>query len=117
MLYPPTPSFCSPSIPAIWLFVVTTVSCSPQVVFKASSLLSLTFPWVLRKMEIDALDLCKVLESFARFCPGLPVSNDVCGGIIHHPSALLSFPRPLITICSPRAFLLVWEGMFSSFVY
>ena len=24
-------------------------------------------------MNIDALDLCKVLESFARFCPGLPV--------------------------------------------
>lgn len=47
----------------------------PQAVLKASSLLSLTFPWVLRRMSIDALDLCKVLESFARFCPGLPVSE------------------------------------------
>lgn len=46
-----------------------------QAVLKASSLLSLTFPWVVRRMKIDALDLCKVLESFARFCPGLPVSE------------------------------------------
>ncbi|CAN0568543.1 unnamed protein product, partial [Ectocarpus sp. 12 AP-2014] len=49
------------------------LACCLEAVLKASSLLSLTFPWVLRRMDIDALDLCKVLESFARFCPGLPV--------------------------------------------
>ncbi|CAN0177545.1 unnamed protein product, partial [Ectocarpus fasciculatus] len=50
------------------------LACCLEAVLKASSLLSLTFPWVLRRMEIDALDLCKVLESFARFCPGLPMN-------------------------------------------
>ncbi|CAN0168379.1 unnamed protein product, partial [Laminaria digitata] len=50
------------------------LACCVEAVLKASSLLSLAFPWVLRRMDIDALDLCKVLESFARFCPGLPVN-------------------------------------------
>lgn len=102
----PYPSFGSPSIPTFWLVIITIGSCSPQVVFKASSLLSLTFPWVLRKMEIDALDLCKLLESFSRFCPGLPVSNDNCG--IHHPSALLSPPPSLRDDLQPSSFLLVY---------
>ncbi|CAN0385324.1 unnamed protein product, partial [Hapterophycus canaliculatus] len=48
------------------------LACCLEAVLKASSLLSLTFPWVLRRMEVDALDLCKVLESFARLCPSLP---------------------------------------------
>eukprot|EP00752_Nemacystus_decipiens_P011146 g9903.t1 len=50
------------------------LACCLEAVLKASSLLSLTFPWVVRRMNIDALDLCKVLESFARFCPGLPMN-------------------------------------------
>ncbi|CAN0425982.1 unnamed protein product, partial [Discosporangium mesarthrocarpum] len=45
-----------------------------KVVLKAGSFVNLTFPWAIRRLEMDPLDLCKVLESFVRCCPGLPVN-------------------------------------------
>ncbi|TYZ61755.1 hypothetical protein PybrP1_001081 [[Pythium] brassicae (nom. inval.)] len=53
-------------------FVASLFACSLEVVLKAHSLITLSFPFLLDAIRVNAFDFGKIVESFVKHAPRLP---------------------------------------------